>query len=102
MTKSLNKSIYQDILYMWDRWNYFWWLFNSWEHLEQLQDLYDWAKRNRLGVQHYYKRQFKTELIILKNHADTYPETVQWSRRLYNFWQMIRIEPEYYPKDYVS
>lgn len=102
MTKPLIKSIYHNILYAWDRWSYFWWLFHSWQRLDNLQDLYDWAERKKLGVQYYYKRQFKNELVTLKIHTEANPQTVQWSRRLYKFWQFIKPEPQYYPKGYTS
>ena len=89
MTKLQFKTFYQDILYVWRRWNYFWWLFHKWGQIEELQDLFHWAKRKNLGVQYYYKRIFKEELCELKIHAYHNRETLLWSRRLYRMWCLV-------------
>ncbi len=92
--------------YRWYHWRNTWLQYQStlvWLHRKsELERLVAWARRKRLGVLRFYKKQLLEAESTIATKAIRFPGVMKWAR--FAFWinRLISVEPQYYPKGYAS
>jgi len=88
---------------LWFLWNNFWYGFNLYRRIEELNRLIKWAKRKKLtGVRKAYQAKLLKEVINLQGYNHSYHQTAICAYRYYLFIESLKPAPRYHSQGSTS